>query len=174
MRKSKIIELFGITYEINQFSAIEAFDMIDAMNILTPLELLKDCYVLKYDGSKIQLNNKEVISKEVKGVPSHLPPSLILRTLMESVKKHNFGFLSDWKGVKIPNRFVADASSVESTYLEPLVASLINNGLATLQQLEEYYSLYDAFAMFDGLLTKSLNEAYSHEAAAAEARNKQH
>lgn len=172
MRKNKRIELFGIEYEINQFSAVEAFDMIDAAEILEPLELLRDCSVIKYDGSKVKLDSSEAISREVKSVPSHLPPNMVLKVLMESVKKHNFGFLQEWKGIKIPNRFVADSKSVESTYLEPLISALINHKLATLKELEEYYSMQDAFAMFDGYLAKSLNEAYSNEAALEDAKSK--
>ena len=171
MRKNKVIDLFGVTYEIHQFSAIDAFEMVDDISILTPLELLSECYVIKYDGSKVRLNSEKVISEEVKSIPNHLPPNLVLKVLMEAVKKHNFGFLSDWKGTKIPNRFLADAPTVEPNYLEPMVASLINNGLDSLKELEEYYSLRYAFAMFDGLIAKSLNEAYSNEAAIKESKS---
>jgi len=169
MRKTKEFELFGIIYESQQFPAVEAFDMIDYISIATPLEVLKYTSVVKYDGTRVFLT-KENIGKEVKDVIGYAPAKSVLNAVMEIVIAHNFGFLNDWKGIKIPNRFVADSKTEKSTYMEPIIAQLITANIATYEQMETYYSLYDAFSMFDALLVKSVNEAYAQEKAAADSK----
>ena len=171
MRKTKEFELFGIIYETTNMPAVEAFELIDYIAIASPMEVLKYTSAVKYDGSK-RLLTKDNIDAEVKDSIGLAPAKSVLNAVMEIVIDFNFGFLKDWKGVKIPNRFVADSKSEKSTYMEPIIAQLITANLATYQELENYYSLFDAFSMFDALLVKSVNEAYANEAAAAEAKNK--
>lgn len=171
MRKTKQFELFGIVYETLQMPAVEAFDLIDYISIASPMEILKYTSSVKYDESK-RLLTKENIDAEVKDSIGLAPAKSVLNAVMEIVIDYNFGFLKEWKGVKIPNRFVSDSKSEKSTYMEPIIAQLITTNLATYHELETYYSLADAFSMFDALLVKSVNEAYANEAAAAEAKNK--
>lgn len=172
MRKHKYFEVFGIVYETTQFSATDAFDMVDYLSIVTPKEMLRHTNVIKYDKSVVPLIDDETINKEVKDTIGRVAPNLVLRAVMEVVSEYNFGFLKDWKGVKIPGRFIANSTNVESSYVEPIIANIVTNGLATLKELEEYYSLYDAFSLFDAMLVKTVNEAYAHEAAEAEAKSR--
>lgn len=170
MRKTKEFEVFGIVYECKQFPAVEAMEMVDCITILTPKELLKSVDVIKYDGTRVPLTTPEMIDREVKDCMNRLPPKVVLNAIMEIVKSHNFAFLQDWRGVTIPKRFLSGAETVSSSYVEPVFAAIMNNGLATYKELEEYYSLHDAFIMFDAILTKTVNESYAHEAAEAEAK----
>lgn len=66
----------------------------------------------------------------------------------------SFGFLKTWKGVKVPRRFISDAKSVSTEYTDPLISQLIQEDYASLRELEEYYSLEDAFRMFDIMTAK--------------------
>lgn len=172
MRKVKEFEVFGILYECKQLPAVEAMEMVDCITILTPKELLKGVNVIKYDGTRVALNTPAMIDKEIKDCMNRLPPKVVLNAVMEIVKGHNFAFLNEWRGVTIPKRFLSNAETVSSTYVEPVFAAIMNNGLATYKELEEYYSLQDAFIMFDAILTKTVNESYAHEAAEAEARDR--
>lgn len=171
MRKEKKFELFGIEYKTMQFSAVEGFDMVDCLPIIQPLEMLKYTSVVKYDGSEFPLNIQRNIDLHVKDGVGRIAPALVLRALMQIVQNHSFGFLREWKGTQIPNRFLSGAKTVSSEYVEPVIANLVTANLATMKELEEYYSLYDAFVMFDAMLVKTVNEAYAQEAAEAEARN---
>ncbi len=172
MRKIKQFELFGVIYESTQLSAVEGLSLIDYLSAVQPMDLLPHVCVVKYDGTKIRLSESKIIDKEVKDVLNFAPPKAILNALMEIVTEHNFGFLSGWKGVKIPSRFVSEGKSEQSQYVEPIIAQLVTSNIGSYKEFEEYYSLYDAFALFDALLTKTVNEAYASEAAAKESKNR--
>ncbi|QDH49608.1 hypothetical protein KYLE_52 [Pantoea phage Kyle] len=171
MRKVKQFEVFGVVYENLQMPAVEAFGLIDYITLAEPEEMLRYCSVVKYDGSKVALN-KKTIDKEVKDVLGYVPAKAVLSAIMQVVIDHNFGFLQEWKGAKIPSRFVSSGHTEKSTYMEPIIAQIVTANLVQYKDLETYYSLFDAFSMFDALLIKSLNEAYASEAAAKEAKNR--
>lgn len=171
MRKTKEFELFGIKYENKQLSAVEAFEIIDYLNYVQPLQVLKYCSVVKYDGTKVELSSEDAINKEIKDSLNKLPARTVLKAVLETVLDHNFGFLKEWKGVKVPSRFLSTSKTEKSTYMEPIIAQLIVEKVASQKELEDYYSLFDAFSMFDALLVKTVNEAYAHEAAEAEAKS---
>lgn len=172
MRKSKQFEVFGIIYETKQFSAVEALDMVDVLNIVQPDEMLKYTSFVRYDKKLIQLNDPGTINERVKDCLGIVAPKMVLKAVCEIVSEFNFGFLRDWKGTKIPTRFLTSGDVVESSYIEPIIANVTTANMATIKELETYYSLFDLFSMFDALLVKGINEALSNEAAQKEAKNR--
>lgn len=113
----------------------------------------------------IGLLDSEAINEFVTDKAKVLPPRLVLSGVMSLVYGWNFDFLVNWKSAKIPSRFTDGAPSISSKNMEPMASQLIQDGVASLKELEEYYSLEDAFKMFDTILIKGINQALSQEAA---------
>lgn len=169
--KIKEISLFGVRYRTCQFSAMEGMEKFDS-NEIHPCTLLSKTEVQTKKGKWKSLSNHEVVNKYVRDLLGVFTPLQVLGVLVELVRGENFGFLSSWKGVRVPTRFLSDSKQVNSEYTTPMLTTLINTNMATLKELEEYYSLEDAFRMFDMISMKNVNEALSNEAAQARIRNR--
>ncbi|ATW57901.1 hypothetical protein CNR33_00055 [Pseudomonas phage tabernarius] len=169
--KVKVLSLFGVEYRCRQFSAIEGMSIFDVEN-LHPSVLLSKTEVQTKKGKWKPLSDGAAINRHVVDKLGVFTPLQVLNMLMELVRKENFGFLSSWKGVRVPSRFLSDSKQVQSEYTTPMLAALINENKASLKELEEYYSLEDSFRMFDMLSMKNVNEALSNEAAQSRARTR--
>lgn len=169
--KIKEIQLFGVVYSCQQFSAIEGMSIFEMENP-HPCIILSKTQVQTKKGKWKPLSEVENVNKFVLDKLGVFTPLQVLNVLVDLIRKENFGFLSSWKGVKVPVRFLSDSKQVHSEYTTPMLSSLINENKASLKELEEYYSLEDAFRMFDMLSMKNVNEALSNEAAQARARNR--
>jgi hypothetical protein len=168
MRQTKTFEMFGMHYKTTQFAACEAFAMMGRLRDLHPCEILANTSIIIASGDR-RLADADAIDHLVKDSMGHIPPRIVLNALMAIVSEYNFDFLGGWKPVRVPPRFMSDAKSVESSNADPIVAQLVQENVATLKELEEYYSLKDAFQMFDILMAKGVNAALSHEAATKKA-----
>lgn len=168
MRQKITFEAFGITYRTLEFSAAEAASWMGNLEFKTPIDILKLTSVVLYDGTEVVLD-EDGINKHVRDCIGHLPPKVVLSGIVNKVTDLNWGFLVDWKAVKIPSRFISGAASVNSEYLPNIISRLIQSESCTLRELEEYYSLRDAFAIFDSLMAKMVNEALANESAQKEA-----
>lgn len=168
---SKQFSFFGRVYRTRQFAAVPALAITEkrAKTDISPVEMLAHTEV--HDGKDwVSLANEEAINEYVFDAADALPPLFALRALLDVVDEFNFGFLKTWKGVKIPSRFVDPAQQVATDHADPVVAQLIGDGVANLQQLEQYYSLEDAFKMFDIIVARGVNQALANEAAMKESK----
>lgn len=117
------------------------------------------------DGSWHLLDSKEAINYLVIDAAGVLAPRIVLNGILSLVNDYNFKFMDGWKSVKVPPRFTEQSASVTSKNVDPMASQLIQDDVASLRELEEYYSLEDAFKMFDTIMVKGVNSALSHEAA---------
>lgn len=171
-RKTKTTEFFGVKYRIHQFSAIRGMELLDPDKVVHPVEALELTEATDDDGNWHRLDNEDSINKYVRDVIGHFNALLVLKLLMDEVRRFSFGFIDNWTGVPIPRRFQSEARSVSSQYTQPMIGNLMSDDYATLRELEEYYSLEDAFKMFNVLMTKAVNTALAHEAAEQKAKER--
>lgn len=161
--KNKQFDLFGRSYITHQFSAIPALAIMERKAELHPRDMLSKTSI-EIDGEWFELGNDRIINEYVNDIIEKIPPRVVLGALISIVNDFNFGFLSNWRGVKVPTRFLDGARSVSSANVDPLVSQLVQDGAASLRELEEYYSLEDAFKMFDIIMVKGVNQALANEA----------
>lgn len=170
-RKTIEFTAFGSKYKTEQFSAVEGLEMIDHIATIPPELLLRQTLV-KHEGEWISLSECESINAFVYDAAKAISPLEVLKAVMASVANINFGFLKAWRSLKVPQRFISGARTVDVTTADPLVTTLVQSEVATMKELEEYYSLEDAFKLFDIVMAKGINEALANEAAAAEAKQR--
>lgn len=170
-RKEKRFEMFGVAYRTRQFSAVRGFDFIDSKGVDHPCEMLSETEVL-YLHKWLRLNEVANINVGVVDCAHIIPPVAVLRGVVSIVREFNFDFIKGWKGVKVPTRFVNESSTTSSDHAPQLISSLIQEGVATLKELEEYYSIEDAFKMFDVIVSKGVNQAIASEDAVKAAKRR--
>lgn len=163
-RKLTEFSLYGVNYRSQEFSAMDGLDIMDRMDSMNPLEALSLTEV-KADDGWAALSSVEIVNERVLDVAKIISPTIALKGLIYKVQDLNFGFLAGWKPIKIPFRFLSDHEPISSPTIKPIVAQLISEKLATVRELEEYYSTRDAFQMFDVILQNALNKALANEAA---------
>ena len=171
MRKSKEFSAFGVEYRSRQLSAVAAFAIL-AHGDTHPCQLFEHTEVKDEHGQWAALSDPKNLDDYVLDVTGSLVPRVVLNGIISLVRDHNFGFLHDWHGVKVPGRFQVDTGNVASAQSDPIIAQLIAQEIASLRELEEYYSLEDAFKMFDIMVAKSVNEAKASEAATKAAKKR--
>jgi hypothetical protein len=162
--KSKQFDLFGVTYRTKQFAAIPALELM-ADPATHPTVVLRQTEVFVRPDSWLTLDKRDVINRCVVDEMHQLPPRMVLEALLKVVGEYSFGFANGWRGVKIPERFISGGKPKESRYVDPLVSQLLQDDVASLRELEEYYSLEDAFKMFDVMVAKGVNAAVANEEA---------
>lgn len=162
--KTNSFTLFGRVYRSRQFAAIPALVLLEKKGDIHPLEMLIQTDV--HDGVDWRaLDSTKTVNEYVFDAAEAVLPVKALSALTTIVSEYNFGFLKTWKGVRVPSRFCDPAQTASSENVDPLVAQLIGDGAANMQQLEEYYSLQDAFKMFDVIVARGVNQALANEAA---------
>jgi hypothetical protein len=172
MRETKEFDAFGVKYRTREFAAAYGFKNMEKRLQLSPMELLRDTEVLLNDGAWVRLDSPQSIDLYVRDVIGFFAPHLVLEAVMGAVRKESWGFLSEWKMVKIPRRFQSTAESVSLPHIDPMMSRIQAEKLATQRELEEYYSLHDAFNMYDAIALNSLNSLVQQEAAQREAERK--
>lgn len=163
-RKTKRFEMFGVAYRVKHFSAVNGYSFIDSKGADHPCDMLADTEVLYLD-KWLRLDNPANINAGVFDCARIIPPVAVLRGLVSVVRDFNFQFVKGWKGVKVPSRFVSESATTSSDHAPQLISSLIQEGVATLRELEEYYNVEDAFVMFDVITSKGVNQAIANEDA---------
>lgn len=156
--------MFGVDYRTTQFSASSGLEVMEELKEIHPCLMLAHTEVSTDDGW-LQLSSGRNIDLHVKDVIGIIPPSRVLYALTGLVNEFSFGFLDGWTGIRVPPRFLAGFKSVSSANSQPLISQLVQDGVADLRSLQEYYSLEDAFRMFDIVMAKGVNEALANEAA---------
>ena len=165
MRKSREFVMFGVFYRVKQFSAVEGMVFLESdADEPYPCDMLAYTEAKVIDGwaSLAVATNVDELVRDMAGIQ---PPRVVLQGLTRLVHEFNFGFLHGWKGVKVPGRYTTGLASINSQHSDPMLAHLVQENIATLRELEEYYSLEDAFSMFDMSVAKGVNAARANEAA---------
>jgi hypothetical protein len=141
------------------------------MSSESPVLLLKDTSIKVGQKKWVPLDNRVAINDYVKDVLGIMNGHEVIDSVLALITEYNFGFLSTWKPIHIPARLCAPIGDKEKVTFEddPVMAQLIANQIATMKELEEYYSLQDAFRMYDILISDNLNKALSAEASHKEA-----
>lgn len=170
MRNIHEVELFGMEIEIKEFSAVEGMHLLSTLAAPNPKQLLSGCRI-KIGDDFVLLKNAALINEHVFDRAQIISPFQSLLGICKLVEDANFAFISKWNPVAVPHRFVSGARSVSPQATPSVINQLIQEGAATKKELEEYYSVLDAFQMLDILTAKGVNAAYAHEAAERE-RNK--
>lgn len=168
MIKSKEFDAFGLKYRTIQFAAVQALDIMDNRHN-DPVSVLSRTEICE-NGNWVGLDSSSSINDLVRDELGLIAPRLALNGILSVVGDFNFGFIRVWRGAKVPSRFTSGAASIDSKNIDPTIGTLITEGLASMKELEEYYSLEDAFKMFDALIVKGINSALSQEAAIAGAK----
>lgn len=168
--QTKEFTIFGVKYKTVQFSAVDGMEVLEHRDEISPAVILRQTFV-EVDGVLVRLDD-QAIEAHVLDVTGIIAPLMVLRGLIGVVRDFNFSFAMNWRGVRVPDRFISEARSVSSKYTTPMIAQICADGAATLRELEEYYSLNDAFKMFDIIMVKGVNAALANERAAKDAGRK--
>lgn len=172
MRQVITFDAFGRNYRVTQFAAIPALRIMDKRDELAPIDVLAGTEACDYEDVWHPLSDAGNINAYVTDAALVLPPRAILAAIVIKANEVNFGFLKTWKGTKVPSRFRTDAASISSDHIDPIVQTLTQEDRATYRELEEYYSLEDAFKMFETVVVESVNSALAHEQAERDAKTK--
>lgn len=164
MRNIHEKSMFGMEFEIKEYSAVDGLSILFSKKRPHPLEILKGCKI-KSNGVLIPLSNVNVVNELLYDRAEILPPAAVLVALVKIIEEINFGFIATWKAVDVPYRFVSESKTVSPASTPSIINQLIQDGVATKKELEEYYSLLDAFQMLDIMTAKGVNAAYAQEAA---------
>jgi len=170
-RKTVKFELAHKDFKTTQFSAFHSYEMIFGEE-LSPEEVLKDTYMLLSDGNWARLDENSTISALIFHPERVESPLSTLTRLMEKVKEVSCVCMYKWESVKVPKRFISSASTVESPRGMPILSTLFTEKLATLHELQEFYSLDDALRMYDDFTVQNINKALQQEKATADAKSK--
>jgi hypothetical protein len=167
MRETKEITLFGHRYRLTQLSAAEAFKYMNTnRDPLTELMAMLGGAAI-YTGGQWARLDRDHINKYVKDAIDVMQPRLVLKALVKQCNDFNFGFLNSRKSFKVPN-YLKPNQDYEVKQIEgesPVLGVLVAEGKATLRELQEYYSLEDAFRIYDILFVEKLNNAEAHHQA---------
>jgi hypothetical protein len=164
-RHTREFSVFGVDYRTTQFSAYDGLGVMEIIYEIPPERLLAFTEVRAEDGSWHSLSVPRNINHFVKDAIGFIAPLLVLKALLDLVNEYSFGFLGEWKGIKVPTRFLAGFKAVSSQNAQPLISQLVQDGVADLRSLQEYYSLEEAFKLFDIVMAKGVNDALANEAA---------
>lgn len=170
MIKTSSFSMFGVEYKTTQFTAIPALEILAKQSTVTPMEMLAGTASRTVYGEWRDLRSREAINECVRDEAGALPARLVLNGLLSLVNEFNFSFMFEWKGVKVPRRLIDPSQNVSTTNVDPLVSQLVQAGKASIRELEEYYSLEDAFKMFDIITAAGVNAGLANEAAVAKSR----
>ncbi|WP_250512366.1 hypothetical protein [Caballeronia sp. INDeC2] len=164
---------FGVTYRTQQFSAAYGFKVMGTgLAAIHPTEMLSLTDVRAENGEWVRLDNEAAIDAYVRCLAGSISPRLVLAGVMKVVNKYNWGFLDKWEVVKIPSRFRSDAAAVSRDNVDPFVSRIVAEHYATRKELEEYYSLKDAFDMYDEICVNTVNKLLQQEQAERDAKTK--
>lgn len=155
MRNEKILKEFGLTFRIRAMPAVMAKEQLDATDEERSVTGSAD--VLD-DGVWISLENDDLINQ-------YLPRWEALVWLDQQIMNYNFGFLGDWRPMRLPGSMVAGYNAVATRHVDGLFSSLVSGGMASYKELCEDYSLEDAFKLLEILTVEKINEHLANESA---------
>ncbi|NIF88878.1 hypothetical protein [Burkholderia sp. Cy-637] len=172
MRSEKTFHLCGVEYRAKQFPATVAIDLLMREGAPRPADWLVDTSV-KVGSEWVKLDSVAAINEHVKDAVSFIKPQIVLKNLMARIQDFNVGFLNTWVPVNVPAKFISNVPESKmrsSKGTASVISNLMVAKLATLKELEEYYSLEDAYRIADVDTAAAVNNALVEEQAAAQAK----
>ncbi|KVG38159.1 hypothetical protein WL29_08155 [Burkholderia ubonensis] len=168
-RNTKEFESFGVRYRIRQMAAYDAFRFVMMDEQPDPIEVLQVAAAeVKVDGCWVALDAAEPINAYVRDTKGILQPRTVLSGLISVISDFNWGFLKDRKQAKVPSYLRSDSQVRGVDGVSPIMSAIMAADKANLRELQEFYSLHDAFQIFDVLFSDQLNKAQaSYDAAQA-------
>jgi len=161
MRSAKEFTMFGQDYRLMQVSAASAFLYMNVdRDPKTELLALIEGAAIKVEGCWVTLD-EAAINKHVKDRIGVMQPRFVLKALIKVANDLNFGFLQGRKSFTVPS-YLRSNHDYEVRHIEgesPVLGMLVADGKATLKELQEFYSLEDAFRIYDILFVEKLNAA---------------
>jgi hypothetical protein len=171
--KTKMFESFGVRYQVTQMSAAKAFAVFLAQGAdPEPLDALAGMVVLDSERGAVPLNDQVSVNTFVRDTRTIVKPRLVLNGLVAVAFDFNCGFLKSRKRIKVPSYLRSDSEPQELGGEDPVLSALIADDKATLRELEEYYSLEDAFRIYDVFFNAQLSKAKAQHAAMKEAKSR--
>ncbi|MDR5751127.1 MULTISPECIES: hypothetical protein [unclassified Caballeronia] len=171
MRTTAEFNMFGVNYRARQFAAAGAVGMFSRLDSIHPTELLALTEVQAGDKEWHPLKVAANIDRYVRDVCGAMQPREVLDLVMFEIRKLNFGFTVS--KVAVPSRFRSRTDMPDDPDGQhPVLAWLFVEGKATWRELQEDYSLEDAFTMHRELLKSKVKAALEAEEAAKEAKAK--
>ncbi|MFX1674389.1 hypothetical protein PWR63_19330 [Paraburkholderia sp. A2WS-5] len=170
MRETKYFSAFGVDYRTRHFAAYGAVGMFGRLDEIHPTELLALTEVR--DGEEWHsLGSPQNIDRYVRDVLGIVRPHEVLAALMSLVKQYNFGFKV--AKVNVPHRFRSKTEEKDDPGgMHPVLSWLYTEKQASWRELQEDYTLEDAFRMHRELLKSKVKAALESEAAQKEAKAK--
>lgn len=165
MRTIKTFDAFGVQYRSKQFAATVGLAMMNMESDVHPCEMLGLTEVKTQDGRWLPLSDPDNVNLHLKDIAGVIAPRLVLDGILSIVRDLNFGFLKAWRSARVPSRFISDSKFASNNHTDPIIAQLFQDDAASPMELETYYSLEDAFKMFDLLVVKGINQAIANEAS---------
>ncbi len=74
-------------------------------------------------------------------------------------------FFSTWQDLRLPNWGGGEIAYLDFKNIDPFVGLVINEGKATLKELQESYNLEDLYKLVECILVQKANEYYAHKDA---------
>ncbi|WP_250534363.1 hypothetical protein [Caballeronia sp. AZ10_KS36] len=171
MRKTVEFNMYGVNYRSRQFAAAEAVGLFSRLDAAHPTELLALTEAQAEDKAWHSLKDGANIDRYVRDVCGGFQPREVLDMVMFEIRKLNFGF--SVPKVNVPARFQSRVDHPDDPDGQhPVLSWLFVEGKATWRELQEDYSLEDAFTMHRELLKSKVNAARESEEAAKEAKKK--
>jgi hypothetical protein len=168
---TKEFESFGVRYRIKQMSAAAATAVFLARDAdPEPLEALVGVDALDPNSGWIILNSAANVDTYVRDNRNIVQPRLALNGLIAVAFDFNCGFLKDRRRIRVPSYLRSNAEMDDMGGEDPVLSTLVAEGKATLRELEEVYSLRDAFRIYDIFFRDRLEKAKAQHAAIAEAK----
>ncbi|RZF31324.1 hypothetical protein EVC45_02405 [Paraburkholderia sp. UYCP14C] len=171
--KTKEFTSFGVGYRIKQMSAAAAFAVFVARDADPhPLEALAGMEAFDSERGFVPLNDEMSVNTLVRDTRTIVKPRLVLNGLIKVAFDFNCGFLKGRKRIRVPSYLRSDSEPQELDGEDPVLSALVAEDKATLRELEEYYSLEDAFRIYDIYFRDRLERAKAQHAAMKEAKSK--
>lgn len=161
-----------VSYRTTPFSAEEGMAIAATASGLKPQQLLRLTEVKTANGEWVSLRDPKAINDHVRDAAGIVSPHVALGGVMTTVRRHNFEFLDKWEPVPVPHEFTLNVTLRKRDNVNPILSRLMKENYATKRELQEYYSLKDAFDMFDVICLSAVNEAIAQKKAEIEAKAK--
>jgi hypothetical protein len=171
-RKTINFELAHKDFKTTQFSAFHSYELLFGEETPYPSEILFDTYVKDTIGEWVRLDSRDAISRLVFHPEGIEPPLTTLLRLIHKVQGISCECMYGWEPIKTPRRFLSGAEKVDSPRGMSMLSTLYIEKLASLHELQEFYSLEDALRMYDDFTVQNINKALQQEKSMADAKSK--
>ncbi|WP_175720765.1 hypothetical protein [Burkholderia anthina] len=168
-RQTKEFDAFGVRYRVRQMAAFDAFGFVMMAEQPDPIDILRSSAAeAKIDGRWVALDSAESVDAYVRDVAGAFQPRAVLNGLVLVATDYSWGFLNTRKKERVPSYLQSNSTVRSVDGVSPIMSAIIAAGKASLRELQEFYSLADAFQIFDVIFADQLNKAQaSYDAAQA-------